>query len=291
MQEFLIFLSFLFIALAFPFAIAFLLGKRASKEAGDADLRARVRVIEIYLPFIIFLFGVFGVKTYDSAVEKVSKEVYKVVLKQVREPVVRIEEEIKAEQERIKVFVPRAKCAADSLDSLVQASTESANLLASKVTEFDGSLNVLTRDWERTIDSLSTGARSSFLSFLPKGTIIPYQGSLDKIDSDDWAICDGTGGTPDLRDRFLIGAGPKTLGPPTGGASEHSHEVHIAGRFQVADKILHTHNYYTVENAQRFEIYHHKDKTYSVKLDTTITTSPTSSLPPYYKVVFLMKVR
>ena len=41
---------------------------------------------------------------------------------------------------------------------------------------------------------------------MPVGTILAYVGSLDKIPSG-WYLCDGANGTPDLRDRFLEGAG------------------------------------------------------------------------------------
>lgn len=39
----------------------------------------------------------------------------------------------------------------------------------------------------------------------PVGSIIAYSGLLGSIPSN-WHICDGTDGTPDLRDRFLKGA-------------------------------------------------------------------------------------
>ena len=39
---------------------------------------------------------------------------------------------------------------------------------------------------------------------LPIGTILPYVGDLSKIPHG-WFLCDGTNGTPDLRDRFLQG--------------------------------------------------------------------------------------
>jgi hypothetical protein len=39
-----------------------------------------------------------------------------------------------------------------------------------------------------------------------------------------WVLCDGQNGTPDLRDRFIVGA----TGDPgaTGGASSHTHAAH-----------------------------------------------------------------
>ena len=39
---------------------------------------------------------------------------------------------------------------------------------------------------------------------LPIGTIVAYSGDVSYIPNG-WHLCDGTGGTPDLRDRFLMG--------------------------------------------------------------------------------------
>ena len=41
---------------------------------------------------------------------------------------------------------------------------------------------------------------------IPKGTIAMWSGSIDSIPIG-WQLCDGTNGTPDLRDRFIVGAG------------------------------------------------------------------------------------
>lgn len=41
---------------------------------------------------------------------------------------------------------------------------------------------------------------------LPRGTIIMYHGQTSDIPSG-WLLCDGTKGTPDLRGRFVLGAG------------------------------------------------------------------------------------
>lgn len=40
----------------------------------------------------------------------------------------------------------------------------------------------------------------------PVGTILPYIGTIANIPRK-WALCDGSNGTPDLRDRFFVGAG------------------------------------------------------------------------------------
>ena len=56
-------------------------------------------------------------------------------------------------------------------------------------------------------------------SSIPKGTILPWYGKSSDI-PDGFALCDGTKGTPDLRNRFLVGAGSNyTLGD-TGGEDQ-----------------------------------------------------------------------
>ena len=42
--------------------------------------------------------------------------------------------------------------------------------------------------------------------FIPKGGIIMWSGATTAIPQG-WALCDGTNGTPNLRDRFIVGAG------------------------------------------------------------------------------------
>jgi hypothetical protein len=39
-----------------------------------------------------------------------------------------------------------------------------------------------------------------------------------------WALCDGTNGTPDLRNRFVVGAGDDFEPADTGGQLEHEHD-------------------------------------------------------------------
>ena len=53
--------------------------------------------------------------------------------------------------------------------------------------------------------SLQVPLSSQGSNTLPVGTILPYVGELSKIPHG-WFLCDGTNGTPDLRDRFLQGS-------------------------------------------------------------------------------------
>jgi microcystin-dependent protein len=71
----------------------------------------------------------------------------------------------------------------------------------------------------------------------PSGGILMWYGNLAFIPSG-WVLCDGTSGTPDLRDRFVVGAGSSYAVGATGGANTvtltvsemaaHSHPVSSA---------------------------------------------------------------
>lgn len=56
-------------------------------------------------------------------------------------------------------------------------------------------------------------------SSIPKGTILPWYGESSDI-PDGFALCDGTKGTPDLRNRFLVGAGSNYSLGDTGGEDQ-----------------------------------------------------------------------
>lgn len=86
---------------------------------------------------------------------------------------------------------------------------------------------------------INTGAASIsdlYSKLFPVGGIIMWSGSIASIPSG-WALCNGTSGTPDLRDRFIIGAGSTGYPSPaqTGGSftsttsanGSHSHSLNI----------------------------------------------------------------
>jgi microcystin-dependent protein len=82
---------------------------------------------------------------------------------------------------------------------------------------------------------------------VPPGAIIMWSGSINDIPVG-WALCDGRNGTPDLRDRFIVGAGGSYNVGNTGGSNtvtlttsqipSHSHE---AGTLKTASAGSHSH--------------------------------------------------
>jgi microcystin-dependent protein len=85
-------------------------------------------------------------------------------------------------------------------------STASANVTAAN-------LNDLTDGGSTTLHVHSGGS-----STIPAGSIAIWSGTIATIPTG-WALCDGTSGTPDMTNRFVVGAANGVNGGGTGGAS------------------------------------------------------------------------
>ena len=57
-------------------------------------------------------------------------------------------------------------------------------------------------------------------ALIPAGIVVGYEGTVASLSAyPDWDLCDGTGGTPDLTDRFVIGADGATYAKDNTGGS------------------------------------------------------------------------
>ena len=89
---------------------------------------------------------------------------------------------------------------------------------------------------------------------VPRGAIIMWSGLEEEIPAT-WVLCDGNNGTPDLRNRFIIGAGGGGIGEGAVGGTdtytlsgsianggEHSHDVTVGGHALTLNEMpLHKH--------------------------------------------------
>lgn len=76
---------------------------------------------------------------------------------------------------------------------------------------------------------------------LPTGMIVLWSGTVASIPSG-WQLCDGTNSTPDLRDRFVVGAGSTHNPGDTGGAdTTNLAHTHAVGTYANATESAHTH--------------------------------------------------
>ena len=136
-----------------------------------------------------------------------------------------------------------------------------------------------------------TGTISGF-GTVPIGGIIMWSGEATKLPSG-WFLCNGSNGTPDLRNRFVVGAGTGSSSYPvgkTGGAEKvtlkkdeipsHSHMFSSAGA-SFAGALRTDRNWFYYTGATSYT--------------NTLTTATAGSgqahenLPPYYALCFIMR--
>lgn len=60
--------------------------------------------------------------------------------------------------------------------------------------------------------------------FVPVGGIVIYSGAFADIPAN-WALCDGTGGTPNLTDKFILATATEADLGDTGGTKKHKHNL------------------------------------------------------------------
>jgi len=116
------------------------------------------------------------------------------------------------------------------------------------------------------------------------GMILAWSGSLGDIPSG-WLLCDGTNGTPDLRDRFVVGAGSSYSLGDTGGEATHTLTV---------DEIpSHAHNYEKITSYGGSGFYETTGNIGAIwsSVSTTATGGGQAheNRPPYYALYFIMK--
>jgi len=110
---------------------------------------------------------------------------------------------------------------------------------------------------------------------LPSGVILLWYGSIASIPSG-FILCNGANGTPDLRDKFLVGAGSAYSVDDTGGNVQHTHTFTGDG---------HLHSMDVGANIATGIDFNQNTTT----TPATGTTNNGSSLPPYHSLAYIMK--
>jgi microcystin-dependent protein len=115
-----------------------------------------------------------------------------------------------------------------------------------------------------TTDNTQIATTAFVRDIIPAGIISMWSGSIASIPSG-WLLCDGTNGTPNLRDRFIVGAGSTYAVAATGGATtvtlgttnlpSHTHSISASGTTSTAD-INHTHFFSATTSGQSADHTH-----------------------------------
>lgn len=163
-------------------------------------------------------------------------------------------------------------------------------------------------------------------SEIPVGGIILWSGSQSDIPTN-WQLCDGTNGTPDLRNKFVVGAGSSYNVGNTGGEAthtltvnempSHNHSNNFSinlSNLQISEAGEHTHsilcdngnesygtNTFELDKWQTRGILntepagaHTHTITGSGRLSGSINNTGSgqahNNLPPYYALCYIMKI-
>jgi len=107
------------------------------------------------------------------------------------------------------------------------------------------------------------------------GTIAAWSGAIVDIPSG-YQLCDGTNGTPDLRDKFVAGSGTSYNPGDSGGSVNHNHPATTDGHRHTLPVFLDVGENPPVTFPQ-----------VDIKTDT-FTSDPGNGLPPYYSLAYIM---
>lgn len=145
--------------------------------------------------------------------------------------------------------------------------------------------------------------QNSLTGYLPSGVIVMWSGSIASIPTG-WLLCNGTSGTPDLRNRFIVGAGSTYAVAATGGSADSVVVSHLHTASSVVTDPGHLHSYTAPSGLDTGGSFGSAvvDTTTSantsiastgITVATTIGSTGVSgtnaNLPPYYALAYIMK--
>jgi hypothetical protein len=155
-----------------------------------------------------------------------------------------------------------------------------------------------------TTDNTQIATTAFVRDIIPTGIISMWSGSIASIPSG-WLICDGTSGTPDLRDRFVVGAGSTYAVAATGGSADavvvshthtatvtdsgHAHNFSSRGDDGQGPPIAYGVVGYNLDIGAGGGGMSSATTGISVSNASTGSSGTNANLPPYYALAYIMK--
>ena len=145
-----------------------------------------------------------------------------------------------------------------------------------------------------------------YLVKAPVGTIVVWSGTVEDIPTG-WALCDGQDGRPDLRGRFVLGAGG-TYNPGAAGGSEevtltveqlarHSHGQYVPASATGSTSTGYTNLVNPASTSNPVSGRPYKDGLFDASTNANQVNTkmqgnnePHENMPPYYALCYIIKV-
>jgi len=151
------------------------------------------------------------------------------------------------------------------------------------------------------------GVQTAVGTTIPTGVITLWYGSIGSVPTG-WYLCDGSNGTPDLRNKFVVGAGSTYSVAATGGSTDAIVVTHTHIATSTVTDTGHTHPFTaSVSNlgprggagSETFgnQVSASTTSSNSTPIGITVATTNASAgtsgtnanLPPYYALAYIMK--
>ena len=180
----------------------------------------------------------------------------------------------------------------------VTTSTGSGSVVLSTSPTFTGT--PLAPTASISTDNTQIATTAFVRDIIPAGVILLWSGSIASVPSG-WLLCDGTNGTPDLRDRFVVGAGSTYAVGATGGSANATLVSHTHTATSTVSDPGHTHQipnndgavFGSSANSNRGFSASTSSSFTGITVATSISTEGSSgtnaNLPPYYALAYIMK--
>jgi len=149
------------------------------------------------------------------------------------------------------------------------------------------------------------GVQASVGTTIPTGVISLWYGAIGSVPTG-WYLCDGSNGTPDLRDKFVVGAGSTYSVNATGGSAD---SVVVSHTHTATSTVTDPGHFHDIGASQQVPFgtggvnnpakpgstnsAQSSTKTTGITVATTNTSAGVSgtnaNLPPYYALAYIMK--
>jgi len=129
---------------------------------------------------------------------------------------------------------------------------------------------------------------------VPSGAILLWSGSVASIPTG-FVICDGNNSTPDLRNRFVVGAGDTYSVDDTGGSADavvvsHTHTVTDPGHNHSVPNSGSQNNSFDSGTTVGNDVTGTSGTaTTGISIDSAGESGTNKNLPPYYALAYIMK--